>query len=82
MCIKEIFGFITVELELPKHLYGIEKKNVFLRKSCLSKLRFFKVNLDCIIFSTSSTTLDSGIDVAPGINVAHGTFGKNIKRSP
>jgi hypothetical protein len=24
----------------------------------------------------------SGIDVAPGINVAHGTFGKNIKRSP
>ena len=29
-----------------------------------------------------STTLDSGIDLAPGINVAHGTFGKNIKRSP
>ena len=28
------------------------------------------------------TTLDSGIDVVPGINVAHGTFGKNIKRSP
>ena len=27
-------------------------------------------------------TLDSGIDVAPGINVAHGTFGKNIKGSP
>ena len=27
-------------------------------------------------------TLDSGINVAPGINVAHGTFGKNIKRSP
>ena len=27
-------------------------------------------------------TLDSGIDVAPGINVAPGTFGKNIKRSP
>ena len=26
--------------------------------------------------------LDSGIDVAPGINVAPGTFGKNIKRSP
>jgi hypothetical protein len=23
-----------------------------------------------------------GINVAPGINVAHGTFGKNIKRSP
>ena len=28
------------------------------------------------------STLDSGIDVASGINVAHGTFGKNIKRSP
>ena len=28
------------------------------------------------------STLDSGIDVAPGINVAPGTFGKNIKRSP
>ena len=28
------------------------------------------------------TTLDYGIDVAPGINVASGTFGKNIKRSP
>ena len=28
------------------------------------------------------TTLDSGIDVAPGINVAPGTSGKNIKRSP
>ena len=27
-------------------------------------------------------TLDSGIDVAPGINVAPGTSGKNIKRSP
>ena len=27
-------------------------------------------------------TLDSGIDVAPGINIAHGTFGNNIKRSP
>ena len=27
-------------------------------------------------------TLDSRIDVAPGINVAPGTFGKNIKRSP
>ena len=25
--------------------------------------------------------LDSGIDVAPGINVAPGTFGKNIKNS-
>ena len=29
----------------------------------------------------SPTTLDSGIDVAPGINVAPGIFGKNIKRS-
>ena len=28
------------------------------------------------------STLDSGIDVAPGKNVAPGTFGKNIKRSP
>ena len=28
------------------------------------------------------STLDSGIDVAPGINVASGTFGKNIKHSP
>ena len=28
------------------------------------------------------TTLDSGIGVAPGINVAHGTFVKNIKHSP
>ena len=27
------------------------------------------------------TTLDSGIDVAPRINVAPGTYGKNIKRS-
>ena len=27
-------------------------------------------------------TLDSGIDVAPGINVASGTFVKSIKRSP
>ena len=27
-------------------------------------------------------TLDSGINVAPGINVAHGTFGKNIKHIP
>ena len=26
-------------------------------------------------------TLDSGIDVAPGINIAPGTFGKNIKHS-
>ena len=27
-------------------------------------------------------TLDSGINVAPGIDIAPGTFGKNIKRSP
>ena len=27
-------------------------------------------------------TLESGIIVAPGINIAPGTFGKNIKRSP
>ena len=26
-------------------------------------------------------TLDSGINVAPGINVASGTFGKKIKRN-
>ena len=29
-----------------------------------------------------SSALDSGIDVAHGINVAPGTFVKNIKRSP
>ena len=28
------------------------------------------------------STLDSGIDVAPGINIAPGTFGKNFKHSP
>ena len=28
------------------------------------------------------STLDSGINVAPGIIVAPGRFGKNIKRSP
>ena len=28
------------------------------------------------------TTLDSGINVAPWINVAPGTFGKNNKHSP
>ena len=27
-------------------------------------------------------TLDSGINVAPWINIAHGTFAKNIKGSP
>ena len=27
-------------------------------------------------------TLDSGIGIAPGVNLAHGTFGKTIKRSP
>ena len=26
--------------------------------------------------------LDSGIDIAPGINVAPGIFGKNMKHSP
>jgi hypothetical protein len=31
------------------------------------------------IFLTYLPTIDSGIDVAPGINVAHGRFGKNIK---
>ena len=44
MCIKEIFGCITVELELPEHLYGIEKKHVFLRKGCLSKVSVFWFN--------------------------------------
>jgi hypothetical protein len=34
------------------------------------------------VFCNYVITLDSGINVAPGINVAHGTFGKNIKRSP
>ena len=32
--------------------------------------------------SPRTDTLDSGIDVAPGINIAPGTSGKNIKRSP
>ena len=27
-------------------------------------------------------TLDSGIDITPGKNIATGTFGKNNKRSP
>ena len=31
---------------------------------------------------TVSLTLDSGISVAPWINVAPGTFGKNNKHSP
>ena len=30
----------------------------------------------------NTLTLDSGIDVAPGITVAPGTVGKNIKSSP
>ena len=30
----------------------------------------------------NTLTLDSGIGVAPGINVAPGTFGKNIRHSP
>ena len=30
----------------------------------------------------NGSTLDSGIDVAPGINVAPGTSGKDIERSP
>ena len=34
------------------------------------------------VILNSSSTLDSEINVAPVINVAPGTFGKNIKRSP
>ena len=34
------------------------------------------------LLDLKKNTLDSGIDVAPGINVAPGTSGKNIKRSP
>ena len=34
------------------------------------------------IFKTDLSTLDSGIDITPWINVAPGTFGKNIKHSP
>ena len=33
-------------------------------------------------FILRTLALESGIDVAPGINVTPGTFGKNIKRSP
>ena len=33
-------------------------------------------------YSRAETTLDSAIEVATGINVAPGTFGKNIKHSP
>jgi hypothetical protein len=29
-----------------------------------------------------NSTLDPGIDVAPGINIIPGTFGKNIKHGP
>ena len=38
-------------------------------------------NRGCYLWYYGST-LDSGIDVAPGINVAPRTFGKNIKHSP
>ena len=38
--------------------------------------------ISCAHSDFSLSTLDSGINVALGINVAHGTFGKNIKSSP
>ena len=36
----------------------------------------------CLEQVNAISTLDSEIDVAPGINVAPGTFVKNIKCSP
>ena len=39
----------------------------------LDKIAIFKLCLNALF-----TTLDSRIDIAPGINVAPGTFGKNI----
>ena len=40
------------------------------------------IEFQVLVLILQKLTLDSGIDVAPGINVARGTFGKDIKRSP
>ena len=48
--------------------------------TCLSRISKIVVKFDESM--ESCNTLDSGIDVAPGINIAPGTFCKNIKRSP
>ena len=47
MCIKEIFGCILVKVELPKHLYGIEKKDMFLKEKLLKYQKW--VSSDLII---------------------------------
>ena len=61
-------------LVLPKNLHAlISNSAVCWNHAIFTKSENIKRN---------HTTLDSGIDVAPGINVAHGTFGKNIKHSP
>ena len=51
--------------------------NVIAFKSCIQIF-----TMQWHIFLVKTTTLESGIDVAPGKNVAPGTFGKNNKRNP
>ena len=49
----------------------------------LVELKELKKHQDKYVnFGLQITTLDSGLNIAPGINIATGTFGKNIKRSP
>ena len=51
---------------------------IFFKQLIVLEARSFRLLISLVFIST----LDSGIDVAHGINVAPGTFGKNIKHSP
>ena len=60
------------------------KKTKSIRYICFScgLQDFFYVQTTNFNGPWKQVTLDSGIDVAPEISVAPGSFGKNIKRSP
>ena len=48
-----------------------------LQKYFVDKILYFHGSINLEI-----STLDLELEVAPGVNIAHGLFGKNIKRSP
>ena len=68
-----------------------ERPKLSLKIRTVNKAGFFYIEASSVFaylifffsgIKLSKDTLDSGINVALGINVVPGTFGKNIKRSP
>ena len=83
------FGiFIIVMVTITKFMFICVWKSMrtmndgLLIRIAVNQALLFSSIIGLLKIQAQVSTLDSGIDVAPGINVDPGTFVKNIKHSP